>query len=69
MGHGVSLDDPVGQYAPAAQLLHALTLVRPVEPWYWPAAQLVHDVALVQPAPLCRPAGQSAQVLHLNALL
>ena len=40
MGHGVvSLDDPAGQYEPAAQLLHAL--VRPVCALYVPAAQAV----------------------------
>ena len=48
MGHGVSLDDPTGQNAPVVR---------------W-VAQAVHDVAREQPAPLCRPAGQSAQALH-----
>ena len=48
---------------PAGQLAHAATLVRPVCAWYLPAAQAVHDVAREQPAPLCRPAGQSAQRL------
>ena len=33
---------------------------------YLPAAQAVHDVAREQPAPLCRPAGQSAQALHFQ---
>ena len=31
---------------------------------YVPAAHAVHDVAVEQPAPLCRPAGQSAQALQ-----
>ena len=39
--------------------------VSPVCVWYLPAAQAVHDVAREQPAALYRPAGQSAQVLHL----
>ena len=51
-------------YVPAAHAVHddapgAL---------YVPAAQAVHDVASEQPAPLCRPAGQSAQVLHCIAV-
>ena len=40
---------------------------------YVPAGQGGHDVSKVQPAPLCRPAGQSAQMLiqsvHLEAVL
>ena len=47
---------------PAGQLAHAAE--RPVCALYVPAAHAVHDVALEQPAPLCRPAGQSAQALQ-----
>ena len=65
MGHGVSLDEPgEGQYEPAVQFVHAAALERPVCALYVPAAHAVHDVAVEQPAPLCRPAGQSAQALQ-----
>ena len=54
---------------PAGQLVHVASaaVVAPPGPNV-PAAHVVpvHDVALVQPAPLCRPAGQSAQVLHMS---
>ncbi len=54
---------------PAGQLVHALALVRPVCALNVPAVHAVHDVALEQPAPLCRPAGQSAQALQSLALV
>ncbi len=70
MGHGVSLlDDPAGQNAPVVVQLAHVTSAAVVAPAAFvpnlPAGQVaVHDVAREQPAPLCRPAGQSAQALH-----
>ncbi len=47
-------------YIPAAQLVHD----NAPGPENVPAGQAVHDVSSEQPAPLCRPAGQSAQALQ-----